>query len=212
MYYDANEIIEELSDESNFIETPHKDWFAATRYSRLLKNHKLGEFPMRPYLKQLLKDVINSDFLYYIADFLNTKTLIKLTGVSTLFRDSFRVYLPTRLQQEADYINLFIETNDELNKEFMKLVDTQIPISNGNWVNFNFLETLKTISSSFTSQDISTLKFAANNVGETNDILFAPFCVLFGQKSKRIKKADGSVKETYKSPAIKILGDIHFRK
>ena len=142
-YYDAGEIIEELSDESNFYETPHKNWFAETKYSRLLKSAKGTDFPMRPHLKQLLKDVINSDFLYYIADFLDTRTIISFTAVSSTFRDSFRVYLPTRLQQEADYINLFIETNDELNKEFMKLVDTQIPISNGNWVNFNFLDTLK---------------------------------------------------------------------
>jgi len=114
---------------------------------------------MRPYLKNLLKDVINSDFLYYIADFLDTRSIINFTAVSSIFRDSFRVYLPTRLQQEADYINLFIETNDELNKEFMKLVDTQIPISNGNWVNFNFLDTLKKIAGSLTTSDISNLKF-----------------------------------------------------
>lgn len=211
-YYDANEIIEELSDESNFIETPHKHWFSQTKYSRLMKSQKLDDFPMRPYLKQLLKDVINSDFLYFIADFLNTKTIIRLTGVSTTFRDSFRVYLPTRLQQEADYINLFIETNEELNKEFMKLVDTQIPISNGNWVNFNFLETLKFISGCFNSQDISSLKFACNNTRDTCDVLFAPFCILFSQKPKRIKRADGTVSENWKSPAIKILGDIHFKK
>jgi hypothetical protein len=84
------------------------------------------------------------------------------------------VYLPTRLQQEADYINLFIETNEELNKEFMKLVDTQIPISNGNWVNFNFLDTLKLISSCFTTGDISNLKYAVNNIKNDNDMLFAP--------------------------------------
>ena len=209
--YDANEIIEELSDESNYIESPNKVRFESLRFS-MTHGRNRSDMPMRPYLKQLLKDVINSDFLYYIADFLNTKTIIKLTAVSTLFRDSFRVYLPTRLQQEADYINLFIETNDELNKEFMKLVDTQIPISNGNWVNFNFIDTLKFISTSFTNQDISDLKFAANNVKENNDMLFAPFWVLFNHKSKRMMKADGKLKEAWKDPAVKILGDIHFKK
>jgi hypothetical protein len=122
------------------------------------------------------------------------------------------VYLPTRLQQEADYINLFIETNEELNKEFMKLVDTQIPISNGNWVNFNFLDTLKLISGCFTTGDISNLKYAVNNIKDDNDILFAPIWVLFGYKPKRNKKADGKVKEAWKDPSIKILGDIQFKK
>ena len=209
--YDANEIIEELSDESNYIESPHKLRYESMRFSMTHSKNK-SDLPMRPYLKQLLKDVINSDFLYYIADFLNTKLIIKLTAVSTLFRDSFRVYLPTRLQQEADYINLFIETNDELNKEFMKLVDTQIPISNGNWVNFNFIDTLKFISTSITLQDLSDLKFAANNVKENNDMLFAPFWVLFNQKPKRVMKADGKLKEIWKTSAVKTLGDIHFKK
>lgn len=98
-----------------------------------------------------------------------------------MFRDAFRVYLPTRLQQEADYINLFIETNEELNKEYMKLVDTQIPISNGNWVNFNFLQTLKTISGCLDARDISQLKFSANYIKDESDSILAPFCVLFGK-------------------------------
>ena len=116
------------------------------------------------------------------------------------------------MQQEADYINLFIETNEELNKEFMKLVDTQIPISNGNWVDFNFLATLKCISGCLTAADISTLKYTVNNIKEDNDTLFAPFCVLFGHKPKRMQRADGTVKEAWKEPSIKILGDIHFKK
>jgi len=185
--YDANEIIEELSDESNFMESPNRDIYRDLKITSLLQSHRNSEMPMRPYLKQLLKDVINSDFLYYIADFLTTKTIIMLTGVNTMFRDSFKIYLPTRLQQEADYINLFIETNDELNKEFMKLVDTQIPISNGNWLNFDFINTLKIISHGFANKDISDLKFTVNNTVESNDILFAPFCILFSQKCKRSK-------------------------
>lgn len=182
------------------------------KVTSLLQSRGDDKLPMRPYLKQLLKDVINSDFLYYIADFLSTKTIIRLTAVNTTFRDSFRVYLPTRLQQEADYINLFIETNEELNKEFMKLVDTQIPISNGNWVNFDFLDTLKYISQGLSNENISALKFAANHIKDYNDTLFAPFCILFGEKPLRTKSADGSVKETWKAPAVKILGDIMFKK
>jgi hypothetical protein len=129
-----------------------------------------------------------------------------------MFRDAFKVYLPTRLQQEADYINLFIETNEELNKEYMKLVDTQIPISNGNWVNFNFLQTLKTISGCLDARDVSQLKFSANYIKEENDGLLAPFCVLFGKKPKRNKKADGVVSELWKKSAIEILVDIRFKK
>ena len=59
---------------------------------------------------------------------------------------------------------------------------------------------------------MSDLKFAALNIKDYNDTMFAPFCILFGHKPKRSKKADGTVKELWKSSAVKILGDIHFRK
>jgi len=48
----------------------------------------------------------------------------------------------------------------------MKLVDTQIPISSKNWVNFDFLSTLKIISNLMTNKDISELKYAINNIKE----------------------------------------------
>jgi hypothetical protein len=63
------------------MESPYKNMSLNTKYYKLLRGRHPSDFPMRPYLKQLLKDVINSDFLYYIADFLNTKTIINLTGV-----------------------------------------------------------------------------------------------------------------------------------
>ena len=75
----------------------------------------------------------------------------------------------------------------------MKLVDTQIPISSKNWVNFDFVETLKIISSNLTNKDISDLKFAINNLRDVHDVLLAPFCVLLGEKPIREKKADGTI-------------------
>ena len=92
---------------------------------------------------------------------------------------------------------MFIEENEEANKEFMKLVDTQIPISSKNWVNFDFAETLKMISTSLSSKDVSELKYNINNIKTDADILMAPFCILMGEKSTRVKKADGQVKEIW---------------
>lgn len=87
----------------------------------------------------------------------------------------------------------------------MKLVDTQIPISSKNWVNFDFVETLKVISSNLTNKDISDLKFAINNLKETHDVLLAPFCVLLGEKQIWEKKADGTIKDVWSKPMNKIL-------
>ena len=89
----------------------------------------------------------------------------------------------------------------------MKLVDTQIPISSKNWVNFDFVETLKIISSNLTNKDISDLKFAINNLREAHDVLLAPFCVLLGEKPIWEKKADGTIRDVWTKPMNKILLD-----
>lgn len=187
--YDANEIIEEMSEESSY--------YYGSPMKQASGKKKRSVMPMKPYLKQLLKDVINQDFLYFMSDFMDTAELIKFQRVNQLFNHSIRVYLPTRLQQEADYINLFIEENEELNREFMKLVDTQIPISQGNWVCFDFLETLRQISHGLTNKDVSDIKFCINNLKEQNDVLLAPFCILLGEKSKRVNSADGTSKDIW---------------
>ena len=89
----------------------------------------------------------------------------------------------------------------------MKLVDTQIPISSKNWVNFDFLSTLKIISNSMTNKDVSELKFAISNVKESNDVLLAPFCILLEEKPVREKKADGTIKDIWFKTASKVLTD-----
>jgi hypothetical protein len=90
----------------------------------------------------------------------------------------------------------------------MKLVDTQIPISSKNWVNFDFLSTLKTISNLMTNKDISEMKYAINNIKDQHDVLLAPFCILLEEKPQREKKADGTIKDVWgKRVMNKILTD-----
>ena len=161
--------------------------------------------PMRPVLIQTLQDMVNQDFIYFLSDFLPTKDLIRLQAVNQLFKLSLRIYLPTRLQQEADYINIFIEGHEGLNREFMKLVDTQIPISNGNWVCFDFVETLKVISESLSSKEISELKFIVQNIKPDHEILLAPFCLLMGVKPERKRNQDGSFSDNWRSPALSLM-------
>ncbi len=107
--YNANEIIEEMSEESSFYMSPIKRQKPRKRVS------PIKAYPVKPYLKQLMRDIINSDLIYFLSDFLTTAEVIELQRVNHLFKNSLRVYLPTRLQQEADYINLFIEENEPAN-------------------------------------------------------------------------------------------------
>jgi hypothetical protein len=97
--YNINEIIEEMSEESSF----HYNQSPECR--KIVKKKGGGKslltpvkLPVKPLLLQLLKDVLNSDFLYFLSDFLTTGEIIKLQGVSKLFKNSLRIYLPTRLE------------------------------------------------------------------------------------------------------------------
>jgi hypothetical protein len=65
--------------------------------------------------------------------------------------------LPTRLQQEAEFINAFLEENEPLNSKFLKLVDTQIPLAKENWLVFDFQEVINSIHA-ITKHDLTNLK------------------------------------------------------
>ncbi len=52
-----------------------------------------------------------------------------------------KTYLPTRLQQQAWFINAFLEQNQGYNDQYLMLVHTQIPISRKGWLtNLDFTE------------------------------------------------------------------------
>jgi hypothetical protein len=62
---------------------------------------------------------------------------------------------------------------------FMKNIDSQIPISYKNWLNFD----LNLVTEKITSLSKETLiKIKAiKNLGKYSDLIFAPFCILLGQ-------------------------------
>ena len=83
-----------------------------------------------------------------------------------------------RLKLEIEYITTFQEENKDKTEIFMKNIDSQIPISNNNWLDFD----LSSVTSKITSLTKNTLiKIKAiKSLGKYSDFIYAPFCIFMG--------------------------------
>lgn len=63
--------------------------------------------------------------------------------------------------------------------EFMKLIDSQIPLSNKNWLEFDLNLVLGRLN--ILEKSIITSVKAIKNLGKLSDCVFAPFCIIFGK-------------------------------
>ena len=79
---------------------------------------------IKPSLVRLLESSITTDFLCLVSEFFPTSELVKFRRISKLFDSSLKVYLPIRLQQEAEFINAYLESYEDLNSKYLKFVDT----------------------------------------------------------------------------------------
>ena len=87
-------------------------------------------------------------------------------------------YYPKRLKFEVDNIRLYQERNYENFMSFLKIIDSQIPISNNNWLEFDLnivIARLKILD----KKVITELK-GIKNIGKLSEVVFAPFCIIFG--------------------------------
>ena len=60
----------------------------------------------------------------------------------------------------------------------MKIIDSQIPLSNKNWLDFDLNSVIKKIKV-LDKKAITDLK-GIKNLGKLTEAVFAPFCILFG--------------------------------
>lgn len=61
----------------------------------------------------------------------------------------------------------------------MKNIDSQIPISYKNWLNFDLNSVTEKITS-LSKETLIKIK-AIKNLGKYSDLIYAPFCILLGQ-------------------------------
>ena len=140
-----------------------------------------------------------------IFNYLSLKDLSKIRGVNKMFYGIVSEYYEKRLKIEIQDITDFQTLNKEKTSEFMKNIDSQIPISYKNWLNFDLNNVTNKIQS--LSRNTITQLRSIKKLGKLSENIFAPFCIIFGyNKSTNYKvKSDG-----WKKTAMKILNDSNF--
>jgi len=124
------EVIEELSDEcgsSNYNDDSYLLYEPFQDFSNLRKKKPVKTKPkspkkaftyaqVKPSLAKLLKEVWDEEFIGMLAEFFTTTDLIVIFRPLSKFSNvALLKYLPLRLQQEAEFINAYLEENDHLN-------------------------------------------------------------------------------------------------
>ena len=155
------------------------------------------------YLKLLLSIV--SNYSENIFNYLSLKDLCLTRGINRMFLALVHEYYQKRLKIEIQTITSYQNFNQEKTSIFMKNIDSQIPISNKNWLDFDLNSVTKTIQS--LSRSTVTQLRSIKNLGKYSDSIYAPFCIIFGyNKTNNPKvKSDG-----WKKTAGIILNDANF--
>ena len=157
---------------------------------------------LKPNLIRLISQVFNDEILYSILNYLD---LIELSQFRALSRNILLLvheYYKRRVKIEIDSITKYQEKNREKVDFYMKNIDSQIPLSNKGWLDFD----LKSVSNKLLILDrnLLTKLRAIKNIGKNTDLIYAPFCIIFGSNKVNNKKLKNL---TWKQIAFKILND-----
>ena len=101
-----------------------------------------------------------------------------------LFLAIVHEYYPKRLRLEVERIKIFQERNYENFLNFMKIIDSQIPISYKNWLDFDLNSVIMKLR--VLDKKVVTNLRSIKNMGKLSEAIFAPFCIIFGYNVKNI--------------------------
>ncbi|MCQ2815722.1 MAG: hypothetical protein MJ252_00510 [archaeon] len=155
------------------------------------------------HYKKLLNNLDTDSDLFF--NYLSIIDLNKLRAVNKHFLKLVHSYFQRRIKIEIEMITEFQNHHQDKMNIFMKNIDSQIPISTNNWLNFD-LGTVTNIMNSLSRDTLTQLR-SIKNLGKMSDNIYAPFCIILGyNKSKDFKvKTDG-----WKKTAGKIISDSNF--
>ena len=100
------------------------------------ENFYISNYYLKPKFRKLLAAVITKN-ITNILNYLDLLELCQVRAVNKLFLISVNDYYQLRLKMEIELITKFQEENSEKTELYMKNIDSQIPISNNNWLDFN---------------------------------------------------------------------------
>ena len=81
------------------------------------------------------------------------------------------------------YITDYQEKNKNIIYSFMKVIDTQIPISNKNWLDFDLNSVVSKLNT--LNRNIIFKLRSIKNTNKITDIVFAPFCIIVSGDEKK---------------------------
>ena len=156
--------------------------------------------PIKPrFIKNFNEVIINCNQL--IFNYLTLKEVTLLRRVNKLFLNLVNDYYEIRLKIEIADITNFQNQNEENTILYMQNIDSQIPLSNNQWLEFD----LKSVTKNMELLDKSTIiqLKSIKKLFKFNENIYAPFCIILGYKSSNYKvKANG-----WKKTADLILND-----
>ena len=156
---------------------------------------------IRPKFFKLLNVILSSHF-DPIMDYLDLLELCSLRAVNHYFLSLVHDYYQRRLKFEIELITSYQEENKEKTAIFMKNIDSQIPISNKNWLDFDLVSVTQKLQ--LLDRNILTKLRSIKSIGKLSDVIYAPFCIIFGynKNASHLTKND-----TWKKTAGRILSD-----
>ena len=169
----------------------------------LYNSNSLFSLRVKPNLIRLINQIFyDSDILNTILNYLS---LIELSQFRALNRNILFLvheYFKKRVKIEIDYITKYQENNKEKVDFFMKNIDSQIPLSNKGWLDFDLNSVANKLL--ILDRNLLTKLRSIKNIGKYTDLIYAPFCIIFGfnkVNNKELKKL------SWKQIANKILND-----
>ena len=188
-----NPVIEESIHEE---QKPNKTFMETIK-----ENLNISNYYLKPKFRKLLASVITKN-ITNILNYLDLLDLCQVRAVDKLLLISVNDYYQVRLKMEIELITKFQEENNDKTELYMKNIDSQIPISNNNWLDFN----LTSVTNKILSLDKETLVNirAIKSLGKFSDLIYAPFCILMGENKNSNNKLRGY---SWKYIAGKILID-----
>ena len=157
---------------------------------------------LKPNLIRLINQVFQDQIVYSILNYLDLIELSQFRALNRTILLLVHEYYKRRVKMEIDNITKYQDNNQEKMDFFMKNIDSQIPLSNKGWLDFD----LKSVSNKLLILDrnLLTKLRSIKNIGKNSDLIYAPFCIIFGLNKINNKKLKHL---TWKQIASKILND-----
>ena len=170
--------------------------------NNLLQNNSniYGISNIKPKFIKNLNEII-TNYGQFIFNYLTLTEISLLRGINKLFYETINDYYELRLKIEINNITNFKNENEEITILYMQNIDSQIPVSNNHWLEFDLKKVTKNMEL-LDKDTIIELK-SIKKLIKFNENIYAPFCIIFGYKPSDFKvKTNG-----WKKIADSILND-----